>query len=199
MPLHWMYAGGRFGGSLRRQDIPSEHSFGPSSDGWDPDKTHVYNEWKTINAAVSFTVAFFPESVPFFSRFCFQAEGLFTQEWFPSEASPFSTTTITPGALLKFQAYRHGNMLISVFGGAYTPFRLGDTEDLIAYSSKFPVGWTVGLTFGGKLDPLPGIFFIDMRLSFDEFNTFVKKDDEAYRRRTFTLAVGYEYGFVVKK
>ena len=196
MPLHWIYVGGRFGMSpLRMQGKTSEASFGPPKKDWHPDERHVLNEWQTLSGAITFSIAFFPESVPFFSRFGLQVEGIYTYDW-----HPLKTTTITPAALLKFQVYRHGSMLFSLFGGAYSPILpLGDTKDLIAYSSLFPIGWTVGLTFGGKLDPLPGIFYIDMRYSNDEFNTFVLADGEGFKRKDVTISVGYEFGFITKK
>jgi len=183
MPLHWMYIGGRAGLTpLRMQAEPA----------WDdPDTRHVANHWQTMNAALSFTGSLAPESVPFFSRFAAQIEGVLNYDW-----SPVTVMTITPGALLKFQAYRQGNMLFSLFGGAYTSMLINDT---IAYDSAFPVGLHFGLSFGAKLDPLPGIFFIDMRFSMDLFNTYVRADDEGYKRRSVTISFGYEYGVITKK
>jgi hypothetical protein len=183
MPLHWMYIGGRGGLTpLRMQAEP----------GWeDPDTRHVANHWQTMNAALSFTASLAPESVPFFSRFAAQIEGVLNYDW-----APITVMTISPGALLKFQAYRQGNMLFSLFGGAYTSMLLSDT---IAYDSAFPIGLHFGLSFGAKLDPLPGIFFIDMRFSMDMFNTYVRADDEGYKRRSVTISFGYEYGVITKK
>jgi len=191
MPLQWIYVGGRFGMTpLRMQGSPN----------WkDADPRYVENRWESINAAITVSIALFPEAIPFFSRFVAQVEGVFNYDMEPSSdksGSP-STMTITPTALLKFQAYRQGSILISLFGGAYTPFSL--STDKIAYSSRFPIGWTAGLSFGGKLDPIPGVFYIDLRFSSDVFNTFVLKDDEAFRRKAVTISVGWEYGFITKK
>jgi hypothetical protein len=205
MPLHWMYVGVRGGLSpLRMQTAPTEFSFKPNEDpdwgkweGVDLDKfnKHVLNEWQTYNVALSFNIAFFPDSVPFFSRFGLQVEGVF--KW---DTNPIETMTIVPGALLKFQAYREGDLLISLFGGAYTPILpLGETEKLIRYSEKFPVGWTVGGSFGSRLEGIPGVFFIDIRWSQDLFNTYVLADDEGYKRRELAISVGYEFGFVRKR
>jgi hypothetical protein len=195
MPLQWIYIGLRVGASpLRLQDTPKFKEVKEA----DIDKRYVESRYESVNGALSLSIALFPESIPFFSRFVVQAEGIFNYDFEPQtdkSISP-STMTVTPSALLKFQVYRHGNMLFSLFGGAYTPFAL---DDKIAYSSLIPIGWTAGLSFGGKLDPLPGVFFIDVRYTSDEFNTFVKKDDEAYRRRAVTISVGYEYGIITKK
>ena len=193
MPLQWIYIGARVGASpLRLQDTPKFK--GVSS----PDDRYVESRYESVNAALSVSIALFPESIPFFSRFVVQAEGIFNYDFEPQigESKSPSTMTVTPAALLKFQVYRHGNMLFSLFGGAYTPFTLNDK---IAYGSLVPIGWTTGLSFGGKLEPLPGIFFIDLRYSNDEFNTFVTKDDEAYRRKAITISVGYEFGLFTKK
>jgi len=183
MPLHWLYVGGRFGWTPAR--IQSEPSWN------NPDKRHVENRYETINAALSFKTALVPEAIPFFSHFVFQLEGVFNYDFLPVEVM-----TITPGALLKFQAYRQGNQLYSVFGGAYTPFTLNNN---IAYDQVFPIGWIAGVSFGAKLDPLPGVFFIDMRFSMDLYDTFVKADGEGYRRSSVTLSFGYEFGIITKK
>jgi len=193
MPLQWIYIGLRVGASpLRLQDKPIFSGI------TNPDERYVESRYESVNAAFTLSLALFPEAIPFFSRFVLQAEGVFNYDLEPQSdksTSP-STMTIIPTALLKFQVYRHGNTLISVFGGAYTPFTLNDN---IAYGSLVPIGWTTGLSFGGKLDPLPGIFFIDLRYSNDEFNTFVLKDDEAYRRKSVTVSIGYEFGFITKR
>jgi hypothetical protein len=194
MPLQWMYLGLRFGATpLRLQNAPQWEGI------TNPATTYVENRFETINGALSFSLALFPESVPFFSRFVVQVEGIFNYDFEPdpklNSQSP-STMTISPAALLKFQVYRHGSMLVSVFGGAYTNFAL---DDKIAYGSLVPIGWITGLSFGGKLEPIPGIFFIDMRYCNDEFNTYVRKDDEAYRRKAVSISVGYEFGFITKK
>jgi hypothetical protein len=183
MPLHWIYVGGRFGWTpLRMQNNPS----------WEnPDERYIFNDYRSLNGAVSFSIAFFPESVPFFSRFCFQGEVMFNYD-----IEPVPTMTLMPTALLKCQVYRYGNMLFSVFGGAYTPFKL---DDNIAYGSVFPLGITFGTSLGGKIDPVPGIFFIDLRFSVDLFNTYVTADNEGYRRASLTISVGYEYGLITKK
>jgi len=193
MPLQWLYVGARFGVSpLRLQDYPKFEGVK------DPDDRYVESRYETINAAISVTGSLFPEHVPFFSRFMAQLDGILNYDLAPQlgESKSPATTTLTPALLLKFQVYRHGNMLLSLFGGAYTAIAL---DDKIAFGSLFPIGWTAGITFGGKLDPIPGIFFLDIRFSCDEFNTFVKKDDEAFRRRAVTICVGYEYGFFTKK
>ena len=193
MPLQWIYVGGRVGATpLRMQNTPSWKG---------ADERYVDNRYETLNAALSISIALFPEHIPFFSRFVVQAEGLFSYD-FQGPTDPNtgvyspSVMTVTPGALLKFQAYRHGNMLISLFGGAYSPFTLSDK---IAYSHLIPIGWTAGLNFGGKLDPLPGIFFIDVRYSGDLFDTYVTKDSEGYRRNAVSICIGYEFGFITKK
>jgi hypothetical protein len=185
MPLHWIYAGVRFGWNAVNLNNP------PS---WkEPDNRHTFTDYRSINAALSGSIAFFPESVPFFSRFSFQLEGIFTYD-----IGAVESMSIMPVGLLKFQVYRQGSMLFSLFGGAYLQFSL-DKQDTVAYSLLPPVGISAGLSFGGKLDPLPGIFSIDLRFSVDLFDTYVKADDEGYRRMAITLSVGYEYGFITKK
>jgi len=185
MPLQWIYAGARFGWNAVNLNNP------PS---WKaPDNRHTATDYRSINAALSGSIAFFPESVPFFSRFCFQLEGIFTYD-----IGAVETISIMPVGLIKCQVYRQGNMLLSLFGGGYLLFPL-DKEEKVAYSLKPPVGITAGLSFGGKLDPLPGIFSIDLRLSMDLFDTYVRMDDEGYRRFAITLSVGYEFGFITKK
>jgi hypothetical protein len=183
MPLHWMYAGGRFGWTpLRMQGAPKDQDYGITYSG---------NEYKTLNGAVSFSISLFPDSVPFFSRLSVQAEGMINLDF-----EPISATTLIPSVLLKGQAYRIGNLLFSLFGGAYLPIPL---DDNISYNSDFPIGITAGATFGGKFDPVPGIFFIDVRYSMDLFDTTVKKDGGGYRRNSLTISIGYEYGFITKK
>jgi len=196
MPLQWIYIGARFGATpLRMQDTPKFEGID------NPDTRFVENRYETINPAITFSLALFPESVPFFSRFIVQAEMVLNYDLEPRSNKPLipPTMELVPTALLKFQIYRYGSMLFSIFGGAYTPLNL--SPDIIQYGSKFPIGWTAGISFGGKLDPIPGIFSIDLRYSNDEFNTFVIKDkaDEAYRRKAVTISVGYEFGFITKK
>lgn len=89
-------------------------------------------------------------------------------------------------------------MLFSVFGGGYIPFNL-DKEEPLGYSFIPPIGITAGASFAGKLDPIPGLFFIDLRFSMDLHNTYVKADDEGYRRMSMTISVGYEFGIITKK
>jgi len=184
MPLHWMYVGGRFGWTpLRMQSTPS----------WDnPDKSHVKNEYSTINGAASFSISLFPESVPFFSRLSVQAEAMLNFDFEPIESA-----MLVPSILVKGQVFRVGNLLFSLFGGAYVPLPL---DDKIGYnSSDFPLGISFGASFGGKFDPVPGIFFIDVRYCMDMVDTYVKKDMEGYRRNSLTISIGYEYGFIAKK
>jgi len=195
MPLQWMYVGARLGASpLRMQTAPVFEGIK------DPKDTYVENRYETLNLAITFSIALLPESIPFFSRFVVQAEAIVNYDLEPmskSSQSP-STMTITPAVLLKFQVYRFGNMLFSIFGGPYTPI-INLSSDKIAYGSNFPIGWTAGISLGGKFDPVPGIFSLDIRYSSDEFNTFVLKDDEAYRRKAVTISIGYEFGFITKK
>jgi hypothetical protein len=183
MPLQWIYVGVRVGWiPLRLQALPN----------WEnADPRHATQEYRSINGALAFSIALFPESVPFFSRFVFKAEGVYNQDFYPIE-----TMSIMPAVQLNFQAYRQGNMLFTLFGGAYTVLPL---DDKLAYEDPFLVGWTAGINFGGKLDPVPGVFFLDMRFSMDLFNTFVKSSQEGYRRMTMTLSIGYEYGIITKK
>ena len=199
MPLQWIYVGARVGATPLRLQDPAKFN-----DGSTADDRYVENRFESLNASLAASIALFPEHIPFFSRFEVQAEGTFNYDFLPydnakNSSSP-ATMTVTPTALLKFQAYRHGNMLFSLFGGAYTPFSLNDN---IAYGDfgllPIPLGWTAGLSFGGKLDPLPGIFFIDMRYSSDEFNTYVIEDQEPYRRRAVSISIGYQYGFITKR
>jgi len=190
MPLHWMYVGARF--------------------GWTPLRLHSYSSsvedisYRSINGAVTFSIAFFPESVPFFSRFCFQAEGVFSYDMNISRLDPkLSTLTLIPTALLKCQVYRRGNTLLSVFAGSYVSFPLGGKET-IKYAWKLPMGLgiTAGVSLGGKLDPVPGIFFFDVRASMDLLKTIVtvpRRGEDRFRRMGLTISVGYEYGLITKK
>jgi hypothetical protein len=179
MPLQWLYAGVRFGWTPARiqSSLTSDRN---------PDPRNYYD---TINAAVSFSSAVAPESVPFFCRFLVQADGILNYDF-----QPVTTMSINPTLLIKCQAYRQGNVLFSLLGGAYTSFPLNDA---IAYSTSFPIGWTAGATFGGKLDPAPGLFFIDVRFSMDMFNT--KVGSGVFKRSALTICIGYEYGFITKK
>jgi len=188
MPLQWIYIGARFGWSPLNIYGPAG---GKKSDAID---SSFYN---SINGAISGSIAFFPESVPFFSRFSFQVEAIFNYD-----TAPIKITTIIPTALLKAQVYRQGNILFSLFGGAYSPFPL-DGKKTIEYSS-FPIGLTAGANFGGKLDKIPGIFFIDLRFSMDLFDTKVTAPGIPltgfkFRRTSMTISIGYEYGLITKK
>lgn len=178
MPLHWMYLGGRVG--LQ------------ASPNW-PGSNQTDNLY-SFNGALSFSLALFPESVPFFSRFVFQIECIFNYNFYPVET--LTEITVSPGALLKFQAYRQGTLLFSIFGGAYNSISL-NPEIYYDYAVFPNIGWTAGMSFGGKFDPLPGIFFIDVRFSQDIFNTWILGQD--YHRAALTLCIGYEYGFITKK
>jgi len=201
MPLQWIYVGGRFGASpLRMQDSPKYAGITETPKYGEIDR-YVGSYYETLNAALTFSLAIFPESIPFFSRFVVQAEAAVNYDLEPKsekdKTKSFSIMTLTPTALLKFQIYRYGSMLFSTFAGAYTPFNF--SPDVIQYGSLFPIGWTAGLSFGGKLDPIPGIFSIDIRYSSDEFNTFVIASDEAFRRKAVTISVSYEFGFITKR
>jgi len=145
-----------------------------------------------MNAAATFSIAFFPESVPFFSRFGFQAEGVFS-----FDLPDFKGLTIYPTALLTFQIYRLGDSLLSLLGGAYYPIYL-DNKLAISWTDSLPIGWTVGLNYGGKLDPIPGIFYMDLRYSDDLYDTWVN-GLKTYRRMNVTVSIGYQYGFIKKK
>jgi hypothetical protein len=181
MPLQWVYAGVRFGWTPSR--IQSALT--------DNDRISYYD---TINAALSASLAVAPESVPFFCRFMVQVDGILNYDFQPK--LPNSTMSINPTALLKFQAYRRGNLLFCLLGGAYTSFHL---DNITEYETKFPVGWTAGATFGGKLDPAPGVFFIDVRFSMDLFNTRIQPSQDGFKRKSLTISLGYEYGFITKK
>ena len=185
MPLQWIYIGARFGWS-------AVNMLGPPGGG--TNNGYLPTDYRSTNVALSGSIAFFPESVPFFSRFSFQAEGIIT---FDNFAPINVSTTITTAALLKCQVYRQGNILFSLFGGAYIPFSL-EGKETIKYSD-FPLGLTAGMNFGGKLDPLPGIFFIDLRISMDLFDTKVIASQHEYRRTSITISIGYEYGLITKK
>jgi len=196
MPLHWMYVGARTGVTpIRIQDKPD----------WDKyNQNYVGNFYNSINAAVSYSMAFFPESVPFFSRFAAQAEAVFNYDLNVTKdtnAEPIPAIMISPTVLLKCQVYRQGNMLFSVFGGAYIPFPIGDTVYSYFDQQNFPVGLTFGTSFAAKIDPVPGLFLIDLRYSGDWwFNTIVRADDDGYKRKhALTISVGYEYGIITKK
>jgi len=188
MPLHWMYIGLRAGWTPRMQAAPAWGGSGID----EFDKKYIGNNVENLSAALTFNMAFFPESVPFFSRLGLQAEGAIKYNW--KEES----LLLVPTALLTFQVYRHGHMLFTLFGGAYYPFTFDDNI-AFGWTDGLPIGWTVGLTFGGKLDPLAGIFYIDIRYSQDMYYTYVKKYDEAYKRGDVTISVGYQYGIITKK
>jgi len=200
MPLKWIYLGARVGATPLRIQDPAKFP-----EGMTPDDRYVETRYETINASLALSVALFPEHIPFFCRMEVQAEGTFNYDFEPAAKAKSLTPaamTITPAVLLKFQAYRHGNMLFTLFGGGYTPFAL---DDKIKYGDfgfiPIPLGWTAGLTFGGKLDPLPGVFFIDLRFSSDEFNTYVAipESTEPFRRKAVSISIGYQYGFITKK
>ena len=195
MPLHWMYVGGRFGWSPRIQTNGD-----PDFNGFFPD---------SFLGAVSFSIAFFPESVPFFSRFAFQAEGIFDFRIpgyeYKNDIVPIAELSIVPAALLKFQAYRHGNMLLSLFGGAYARFELDDKIGIGKQRLKYEgpggdlqLGITGGGSFGSKWGP--GIFFIDLRYSGDFYRSCViEARYKGYERSDVTISIGYEFGLVTKK
>jgi len=201
MPLQWMYIGLRAGWTPWRQ-----HEKAHFNDAlFTEDPKLIGDFWQSYNAALSFSVAFFPESVPFFSRFCLQLEGIFNYDLDPVNVN---VMTISPAALLKFQFYRQGNLLFSVLGGGYIPFAIDNTiADYLKTKKEdldlgfFPVGWTVGLNFAAKLDPLPGLFFIDLRYSNNAaFSTYVNAVDNGYKRtNAVTVGIGYEYGLITKK
>jgi len=193
-PLQWMYIGLRGGGALRLQEEP---------DGFTTNPDYVGNFYDSVSAALSFSLAFFPESVPFFSRFGLQLEGIFNYDFNISNnpGEPVPAITISPAVLLKVHTYRQGNLLFSILGGAYTSFPVNDKIETFNAYQSFPVGWTVGLKFAGKIDPLPGLFFIDLRFSRDEwlFNTFVQPGNYEFRRNAVTVSAGYEIGIITKK
>jgi len=194
MPIQWMYVGARFGGALRMQERPKEYPVAPDYSG---------NYYDTISAALSFSIAFFPESVPFFSRFGLQVEGVFNSDMnVRSPVTPeIPAMTISPTVLLNCQAYRRGNILLSIFAGAYTSFPLNDNIKTFTVDQKFPVGLTGGVNFAAKFDPIPGLFFIDLRYSGDliKFYTTVVENQTEYRRSAVTISIGYAFGIITKK
>lgn len=183
MPLHWMYVGLRLGW------VPFQNQTAPE---WGTNPAYVGNFYKTLNMAATYSMAFFPESIPFFSRLGLRAEAAFSYNL------ENQSMTIIPTAMLNLQVYRHGHMLVSLFGGAYYPFNL-DGKVAYGWTNGLPIGLTAGISFGGKLDPVPGVFYIDIRFSQDMFYTYVKRDSEAFKRREVTLSIGYEFGFIPKK
>jgi len=217
MPLHWIYIGGRVGWSSRFQFVPDfliqpeKDRTWQAPDGAGPDDgyySYVQNCFDTLSAAIFVSLALFPESVPIFSRFNLQLEGIFNYDHdIGKEDKPIPLMTFSLALPFKTHLYREGNTLLSFFLGPYATLFLNKFMNLqdvgFCYQRNNPIpvplGATAGLSFGGKLDPIPGLFFIDMRFSMDFFNTIVKKNDEGYTRWAATISLGYEYGIIRKR
>jgi len=208
MPLHWIYIGARVGWSFRAQ--LTADFLAPKGERRDFGMDYVHNFYDSLSAALFVSLALFPESVPIFSRLNLQLEGVFNYDFNISknDDEPMKLMTANPTVLLKTHIYRHGNTLLSVFLGPYAVFFLNnilnsDTDDDIGFNYieniPVPLGATAGLSFGGKLDPIPGLFVIDLRFSMDIFNTIVLKDHRGYTRWAVTVSIGYEYGIIRKK
>jgi hypothetical protein len=129
------------------------------------------------------------------------------------ENEKFSSFTMTIPLLAKMN-FRAGKFRLSPLAGFYVMFPLGDTrysyhyfEDTgdksYSWSYSIPLGFTVGLE--GALRYGPGRIFMGLRYAGDFGNTTIDpafrkhhtdyNGKTNYRRHTFSLYLGYEFGF----
>jgi hypothetical protein len=123
-----------------------------------------------------------------------QLEGIFNMDTEP--ISNYKTFSIIPALLLKY-SHRSTIVTIAPFAGAYIdPFNEYK-------NTTVPFGWTAGLSLGYKVGP--GNLFMDIRYAHDLFDNIVPLKNypdtliSGYRKKMFTISVGYEYGFIPKQ
>jgi hypothetical protein len=114
----------------------------------------------------------------------------------------YSSLSLEIPALVKAN-FRVGQIRLSPLAGLYLAVPLGETsyhnnvkeeDDSYSWSFSLPLGITAGLE--GALQWGPGKLFAGMRYAGDLGDVIIDSDPEIkYRRHTFSLYLGYEFGF----
>ncbi|MDR0709055.1 MAG: porin family protein [Spirochaetaceae bacterium] len=103
--------------------------------------------------------------------------------------------------------FRPGNLRLAPFAGVYAFLPLGKVSyevnpsgegDSFSRGNSVPLGYTLGLEIATPCGP--GILLADIRYGGD-FDTLTIDDgtDTAYKRRMFSVSVGYAFGFITLK
>jgi hypothetical protein len=180
----WLYAGARVGFSPRNYIINT-------------------NEDISAKNYISYEAALLGE-VNIFKLFAVQTELIFSGDKI-FIGSEFGDITVAANTLqiplLAKLTFRPRRFYFAGFAGPYIALPLGKMElTKNDVSGKYDFSSTVGLTGGAdagiKLGG--GILFLDARYSGDFL--FFRADDAAqYRRKIFSISLGYSYGFFDKK
>jgi hypothetical protein len=118
----------------------------------------------------------------------------------------YTTYSLTFPLVLKAN-FRPGRLRLSPFAGVYAFLPLGKvsyemspTGEKESFSRRglVPLGYTLGFEIAGPCGP--GILLADVRYGGD-FDTLTIDDgaDTAYKRRMFSISVGYAFGFITLK
>jgi hypothetical protein len=116
--------------------------------------------------------------------------------------TPFTAYSLSFPLLLKY-SFRRNTFTISALAGGYLFVPLGDMRNeaivpgsggLFSYGMEPPLGYIAGIDLGTKVGP--GNLFLDLRWAQDLGMLRATSGETAYTRSMFSIAIGYELGFV---
>ena len=116
--------------------------------------------------------------------------------------APFTAYSLSFPLLLKY-SFRRNAFVISALAGGYLflPLDYMRNEALVpgsgglfGYSMEPPLGYIAGIDLGTKIGP--GNLFLDLRWAQDLGTIRAASGETAYKRGMFSIAIGYELGFV---
>ncbi|MDR1099609.1 MAG: PorT family protein [Treponema sp.] len=102
-----------------------------------------------------------------------------------------STPSLSMPLVAKFNL-KPGQFVFGPYGGFYFTHPLSD------YKIDIPFGYTLGFNIGYKIGATGALFF-DFHFSGDIGKTTIPEYNVSYNRYLFTLAMGFEWGFLTKK
>jgi hypothetical protein len=103
----------------------------------------------------------------------------------------FTTWTLSVPAVFKIN-YKPISFLLSLYGGVFYILPLK------SYTFELPLGYTVGINWGGKMGP--GVLFLDLRISGDIGQAVINSASGiVHKRIMITLSMGYEFGLFDRK
>jgi hypothetical protein len=116
--------------------------------------------------------------------------------------APFTSYSLSFPLLLKY-SFRRNAFVISALAGGYLFVPLGDMRNealvpdsggLFNYGMEPPIGYIAGIDLGTKIGP--GNLFLDLRWAQDLGMIRAVSGETVYKRGMFSIAIGYELGFV---